>query len=123
MTDNLEPDQLDGDDEDALTLQAYMAAPINPKNQTLQPVPIQVQHGVVESTQGPVGAVTFMHPAGEFTLMVQDPQIIDGLLAQLAQVKDDLVKANLRYQLQHPGAGQILIPTPNVPGANGAKLL
>jgi hypothetical protein len=71
MTDNLEPDAAD---EDALSLQAFMAAPMNAKNQTLQPVPMQVQHGVVESTQGPVGAVTFMHPAGEFTLMVQDPQ-------------------------------------------------
>jgi hypothetical protein len=100
-----------------------MAAPMNAKNQTLQPVPMQVQHGVVESTQGPVGAVTFMHPAGEFTLMVQDPQMIDQLVGQLNEVKGELVRANLRFQLQNPGAGQIVIPTPKVPGANGAKLL
>jgi hypothetical protein len=98
------------------------ALPINPQNEFIQPVPTGVIGGVLGSTQGPVGALTFRHPAGEYTFMTQDPQEFDKLIAQAEEVKQDLVTANLRHALTNPSSG-IVVPTPKVPGANGAMLL
>lgn len=123
--DDLTPDEAGLDEEDgaALQLQAYLAAPVNAKNQMLQPMPLQVQHGVLETSEGPAGAMTFMHGAGEFTMIVQDPQMLDQFLKQVAELKDQMIKAATRYALLHPNGAQIVVPVPNVPGANGAKLL
>jgi hypothetical protein len=107
---------------EAEQLQAFMSAAVNVRNQSLQPVPTAIMHGVLESTQGPCAAVTFMHPAGESSFLTQDPQDIDNVIRQLQDLKQQLALANTRWQLMNPTAG-LVVPTPNVPGANGAKLL
>lgn len=118
MTDEI---NVDGDEMN-IAIQALGSQPINPFNQTIQPLPTQVKQGLIESNQGPAGALTFMHPAGEYTFLTQDPQELDQLIAQIGELKAELTTASLRYSLTNPSSG-LVIPTPSVPGANGAKLL
>lgn len=103
-------------------MQALGNSPVNVFNETIQPVPTSVKQGIVDSNMGPAGALTFMHPAGEYTFMTQDPQELDQLIAQIMDLKSQLTTASLRYSLTNPSSG-LVVPTPKVPGANGAQLL
>lgn len=105
-----------------LSNQAMAAAPMNLANALVQPVPTAIVDGVLDSSQGPVAVVTFRHPAGEYTFMTQDPTDLDTLMGQIGNLKQQLVTANLRHALTNPSSG-LVVPTPKVPGANGAMLL
>lgn len=109
-------------DQANLQLQGLAAAPVNPFNEGLQPVPIAVKQGILESNQGPCAALTFMHPAGEYSFLTMDPQELDMLVSQVMDLRKELEQAHLRHSLTNP-AGGLVVPTPKVPGANGARLL
>lgn len=118
------PDNIDPDvDPSDVAMQAIAMSPVNPFNQTLQPVPLASKKGLIDSNQGPAGALTIMHPAGEFTMISQDPGDLKNLAAEINQLATDLEMAQLRHQLTNPTGGGLVIPTPKIPGVNGAKLL
>lgn len=108
------------DDAQAVVME-IANAPANPFNEHLQPVPLASKKGLVESNQGPAAALTIMHPAGEFTMMTQNPDDLANLAQELLELASELKTAQLRHMLTNPSG--LVVPTPNIPDANGAKLL